>query len=165
MSLAVRPSRPDDAAAVARLVAEGFETYSAFAPDGWVSPEDGSEERAAAYRRRMSGPECFTLVAVAGDGVVAHAAFEPSGDEGVAHLWNLFVAGRMRGRGLGRDLLELCLERAGALGFREMRLFTPAGARAAMRFYEREGFGVRPREVTEIDIGLPLVELRRDLRG
>ena len=157
----IRPVGPDDAAAVASLVERGFETYGSFAPADW----DPLPQHVAGYRERMARPGNWGLVAEEHGRVVGHVAFEPSGFAGLAHLWNLFVAESHWGGGLATELHGRALAAATDSGYGEMRLYVPELHARARRFYEREGWRLERDGVTEIQIGLDLVELRRDLHG
>jgi RimJ/RimL family protein N-acetyltransferase len=157
----IRRVEPDDAAAVANLVEQGFETYRSFAPPDWRPPP----QRVAGYRERVARPGNWGLVAEEHGRVVGHVAFEPSGFAGLAHLWNLFVAESHWGSGLATELHDRAIAAATEPGYEEMRLYVPGLHARARRFYEREGWRFERDGVTEIQIGLDLVELRRDLAG
>jgi GNAT superfamily N-acetyltransferase len=49
-----------------------------------------------------------------------------------------------QGRGIGRALIEACVDRARAQGFRALVLSTPAGAALPHRLYESMGFVREP---------------------
>ena len=156
----IRPVEPDDAAAVAALVGAGFETYRTFAPDGWEPPP----QRAAAYRQRIEAEGNWGLVAHERGELVGHIAFDPAPIPGLAHLWNLYVAEAHWGSGLGTTLHRRAVAAAAEQGYDGMRLYVPAGQARARRFYEREGWRFERDAVTELDIGLDLIELRRRLK-
>ena len=157
----IRPATPDDLPTVLALNAEGFETYREFAPDGWEPPsfddiaELSIDERAA----WLVGEEDGT--------VVGHVMFIPAAissvpldDPRLAHVMQVFVASSHWGTSVARDLMAALVEEAVRRGYQEMRLFTPAGAGRARRFYEREGWqGVA--YIEDTPLGFPVVEYRR----
>jgi ribosomal protein S18 acetylase RimI-like enzyme len=81
-------------------------------------------------------------VAEDGDVVVGTAAIAPHGDEW--ELLKVTVADHARGRGLGRQLVEHCIERARARGATRLVLVSNSKLQAALRLYERLGFTHAP---------------------
>lgn len=61
-------------------------------------------------------------------------------DAGTARLRLFLVAPQARGTGLGRRLLETCLDFAGARGYARLRLWTHESHRAACALYKAQGF-------------------------
>jgi GNAT superfamily N-acetyltransferase len=165
--IAIRPATSDDAPAMLDLMAEGFESYRSFAPDGW-EPEMPPVER---YAARVAAPTTFTLIATDDDGAVAgHVGFLPSEVAGhpgaepeLAHLWQLFVRPPYWGTGLATDLMARAVVEARRRRFASMRLYTPAGQARARRFYEREGFTLDGDAWFDERLGLEIVEYRRAL--
>jgi ribosomal protein S18 acetylase RimI-like enzyme len=158
----LRTATADDAPALLARMAEGFESYRGFAPEGWEPPMPTTEM----MRGRIMSPSAWTLVAEDG-GLAGHVAFlgseesgHPEPDPALAHLWQLFVRPRDWGTGTATDLLARAVAEARARGFTEMRLFTPSGQARARRFYEREGW-TAVREFDDPRLGLAVVEYRR----
>ena len=100
-----RAATPTDAERITAVTMEGFETYRAFAPEGWAPPPAGDE------RARLMGllAEDWVWYRVAEhDGeLVGHVGFlpaertfAPAGDPGLAHFRQLFVARAHWGTGL-----------------------------------------------------------------
>lgn len=71
--------------------------------------------------------------------VVGTAAVAPHGP-GEVELLKVTVADDVRGQGLGRRLVEACLDRARAMGARSVMLVSSTRLQAALRLYERMGF-------------------------
>ena len=63
---------------------------------------------------------------------------------GVCELNRMYVADAARGRGVGRALCEALLDRARALGYREVRLDALNERVEALPLYCRLGFGPDP---------------------
>ena len=68
------------------------------------------------------------------------AVFVDGGDSSLCHLVSMWVDPRHRGRGLGRELLAMCVCRARELGARCIRLGVVDGNTEAASLYERAGF-------------------------
>ncbi|HKS30724.1 MAG TPA: GNAT family N-acetyltransferase [Pyrinomonadaceae bacterium] len=67
-------------------------------------------------------------------------------DRETCELRKMYFAPSLRGRGMGRRMLERMLERARRLGFKSMRLETASVLKKAIRLYT--SFGFKPFEVT-----------------
>ena len=93
----------------------------------------------------------------------AERTFAPTGDPGLAHFRQLFVARAHWGTGLATQLHGAALDEARARGFTGMRLFTPAAQQRARRFYEREGWALARPPAFDERIGLDIAEYRRAL--
>jgi GNAT superfamily N-acetyltransferase len=166
---ALRPASPPDADALAANVAEGFESYRSFAPEGWSPPDP--LEVAIGIAVRLRDPEVRAWVAETPDGAVAGQASylpaarasRPVADPRLAHVGQLFVRPPYWGTGLAARLLDHAAADAAARGFTGMRLFTPTGQARARRFYEREGWAPHGEPVVEQPLGLELLEYRRPL--
>jgi GNAT superfamily N-acetyltransferase len=165
----IRPAAVGDASAMVDLVNRCFEEYRDFAPGGWNPPTGGGAvERVEAGLARdgSGGTVAETDGAHAGHAMwipaVASAHYDCD-DPATAYLSQLFLIPAHRGTGLATELLARAVDGARSLGYREMRLLTPAGQARARAFYAREGWselgdwGVHP------ELRLPLVECGRRL--
>jgi len=78
-------------------------------------------------------------VALDGDAVVGSVALRDLGG-GAVQLKRMYLRPRMRGRGLGRELLGVALDWARTHGVRRVCLDTSERMVAAQRLYEAHGF-------------------------
>src|SRR3954466_4872179 len=168
--LDIRIAVPDDASALAGTTRLGFESYRAWAPEGWQPPPRSLEVRSIRERLRSSTTWCAMALEPSGEHAghvgLTHAAERERPHawiEGRAHLWMLFVRPAWWGTGLAVRLHQLGLEEAARQGYEEIRPYTPCGAAGARAFYAREGWEVAARPFPEPLLGLDLVEYRRAL--
>ena len=168
--LDIRIAVPDDATALAGTTRLGFESYRAWAPDGWQPPPRALEIRSIRERLRANTTWCAMAVEPSGEPAghvgITHAAERERPHvriEGSAHLWMLFVRPAWWGTGLAARLHRLGLEEAARQDYETIRLYTPFGAARARAFYAREGWEVAGRAFAEPLLGLDLVEYRRAL--
>ena len=165
----LRHAVPADAEAMAVTVAEGFETYRSFAPDGWEPPD--RLEVALALTMRLRRPHVRAWAAEDAQGVpVGHVTYLPafharhaSDEPGLAHLEQLFVRPAHWGTSMARELMAMAVRDAGAGGFTAMRLFTATGQLRGRRFYEREGWSAVGDAWVEPPLDLEIIEYRRPL--
>jgi GNAT superfamily N-acetyltransferase len=168
-SYALRPATADDVGRMVAVTVEGFETYRAFAPEGWTPPSaDEEHERLTAL---LGQDQVWYLIAEHDGDLAGHVGFLPAdqlsfarvNDPRLVHLRQLFVARAHWGTGLAARLHGAAVDEARARGFRSMRLFTPAGQERARRFYEREGWAQTLAPFYDGRIGFEIVEYRYTL--
>jgi GNAT superfamily N-acetyltransferase len=165
---AYRIATPADAERIVAVTMEGFETYRAFAPQGWRPPSASDESERL---QGMLGEDHVWYRIAERDGeLVGHVGFLPAdrtfaapGDPDLAHFRQLFIVPAHWGTGLARELHGSAIDEARARGFTGMRLFTPAAQERARRFYEREGWGLARPPAFDERIGLEIAEYRRAL--
>ena len=169
-ALDIRVAVPDDAIALAGTTRLGFESYRAWAPEGWQPPPRALEIRSIRERLRATTTWCVMALDPSGEQAghvgITHAAERDRPHvriPGRAHLWMLFVRPPWWGSGLATRLHRLSLEEAARQGYESMRLYTPFGAARARAFYEREGWSPERGAFAEPLLGLDLVEYRRAL--
>jgi ribosomal protein S18 acetylase RimI-like enzyme len=135
----VRRAGPEDAAEIARLLHD-FNTE-------FEEPSPGVGALTEYSRRLLEAGEMTVLLGGAGPDGIALLRFRPSVWTGKpeAHLQELYVVPALRGRGIGRALLEAAIEiarEAGATGIDLNTGETDTAARAlyeSMEFTNREG--------------------------
>ena len=133
--------RPDHWSAVAAIYAEGIATGDATFETEVPSWESWNASHLAEHR----------FVAVLGGQAAGWVALSPVSDRcayrGVAEV-SVYVAGRTRGRGLGRTLLEAAIGSSEAAGIWTLQAGIFPENVASVRMHERVGFrvvGVRER--------------------
>jgi ribosomal protein S18 acetylase RimI-like enzyme len=105
-------------------------------PVAWVAGEE------AGYGYERYGPMAYdTLVVVRGETIMGHCQWYPMRQVGRAALYDLRLDASLRGRGLGRALLEGGLAAMAKAGYHEAELHaSPQRNAVAFRMYYRHGF-------------------------
>jgi GNAT superfamily N-acetyltransferase len=141
----IRLAHAEELAEVGRLTGE------VYLGAGFVSTADDYVHELADAVRRAREAELW--VAVEDGRLLGTVTFCPAGSayreisrDGEAEFRMLAVAGAARGRGVGRALVEHCLERACHLGYTGVRISTMDRMSEAHRIYERLGFTRAPED-------------------
>jgi ribosomal protein S18 acetylase RimI-like enzyme len=105
-------------------------------PVAWVAGEE------AGYGYERYGPMAYdTLAVVRGETIMGHCQWYPMRQAGRAALYDLRLDASLRGRGLGRALLEGGMAAMAKAGYRETELHaSPERNAVAFRMYRRLGF-------------------------
>lgn len=136
----LRPITRNDNAAVATVIRTVMPEFGADGPgfafcdaevDAMWEAYGGNEPRAAYFVVELDG----TVIGGAG---VAPLIGDDSGH--VCELRKMYILKSARGLGVGRLLMEACLQKARALGFHTVYLETLDNMHGAKRLYEKCGF-------------------------
>ncbi|MCO6382162.1 GNAT family N-acetyltransferase [Oceanicola sp. 502str15] len=130
MSTSYRPGTPEDATACARIIRGWGEEVD------WIDPMDDLAPMSAFWAKIFARHPVW--IALEAGEVVGFSNREER------HLCGLYVDHQARGRGVGKRLLDLAREDQP-----RMIAWSYEDNRAARRFYRREGFVERCREVEE----------------
>lgn len=135
--IVLRPIRPGDNPAIARLIRAVLAEFGATGPGTSLhDPEIGA--MAQAYRGK--GSAYFVLArgrTVLGGGGLAPLA---GAEAGICELRKMYFRPEIRGLGLGRDLLGHCLDQARRLGYHTCYLETQDAMGRAQQLYHAAGF-------------------------
>jgi RimJ/RimL family protein N-acetyltransferase len=129
----IEPATAADAPAVIDLIGRVFEEY-AFIFDPEVELAD-----LFAFDRHYAAPRAAFFVARL-DGVVVGSAGVDRLDNGTAELHRLYLDARLRGRGLGRALVDVVLDWCRRAGVAHLVLWSDTRFDRAHALYERMGF-------------------------
>ncbi len=135
----VRRALPEDHAAVARELAD----YLAFIGD--TLDAEGLDHDIAHWQEEYDGRTGVLLVVTAPAGEVVGTAAVRLLEPGMGELKRMWLRPAWQGRGLGRRLMDACLDEARRLGCRTLCLDTQAKLEAAVRLYRAYGFSEVPR--------------------
>jgi len=130
----VRQAGADDAGAIGRLLDDFNREFG--------DPTPGPDAMAARVRELLAGSETLVLLAGEGPDGLALLRLRPglwsAGLE--CHLAELYVVPELRGRGIGRALLDAAIELARERGADHIDLATSVDDVAARALYESAGF-------------------------
>lgn len=131
MNAIFRPGHPGDASLIRSFVRAA---YAKWVPVMGREPLPMTADYDAALQIHA-----FQLGFVAGElACVIETVAHPD------HLWieNIAVRPDLQGQGLGRQMLDLTMAEAGALGLPRVRLLTNAALTSNVRFYQTYGFAL-----------------------
>ena len=149
MTLEIRRIRPDEHDAVGELIVNGYDHH------GYLTMPDGSFDEAYASMLRASAQrddEAELWLAVDNGQVLGCVTWCPAGspyrelavNDSQGEFRGLAVDPGFRGRGVGRALVQWCLQRAREDGLDEVVLCSLPEMTPAHNLYESLGFGRRP---------------------
>ena len=132
-----RRIRPEDNSTVAHIIRTVMTEYDCVG-DGYSIHDPEVEDMAGAYAQKGS---VFLVLeeegVIIGCGGIAPLA---GGDADTCELRKMYFLPEARGKGLGRKLLELCLDEARQFGYKKCYLETVARMNKANRLYQKAGF-------------------------
>ena len=133
----IRPVAADDNDVLAGLLRDVMEEFGATGA-GTSLHDPEMLDMASAYAGH--GSAYFVIESVGG--LVGGGGLGPlaGGEPDVCELRKMYLRPEARGRGLGRAMLERCLDAARKLGYKRLYLETRQTMRQARRLYERNGF-------------------------
>jgi ribosomal protein S18 acetylase RimI-like enzyme len=136
MSLEIRAGlRPGDIGQITRLHGE---VYAAEYGLGGIEPSVAETLGGLARRGWPGDREGIWMVEAGGEGVGSVILYDRGA--GLARLGMLVLRPEHRGGGLGRRLVERCLEGARSAGYEQVELVTLPELRAAIHLYREAGF-------------------------
>ena len=136
---AIRRAGPEDAAAVARELAD----YLGFIGD--TLDATGLDHDIVHWQEVYDGNAGVLLLVVDPAGEVVGTAAVRRLAPAIGELKRMWLRPGCQGRGLGRRLMDACLDEARRLGCRALRLDTQTKLEAAVHLYRAYGFAEIPR--------------------
>ena len=136
-SATIRPIEPRDDDAMADIIRVVMSTYGATG-EGYSSEDAEVTQMSEAY----ADPRHAYFVLELEGTVIGGAGVAPltGGEHDTCELRKMYLLEAGRGLGLGQKLLDLCLETARELGYRQCYLETLGRMREARRLYAKNGF-------------------------
>ena len=140
----IRPIQSDDNLAICNIILETLVEHGATG-GGFASADKDTRQMFEAFQKE--GRRYFVLERVNPEGhgeesiVLGGAGIAPlPGEPGTCELVKMYFRPEVRGLGLGKRLLQICLEKAIEGGYTQIYLETIEQMKAARGLYERLGF-------------------------
>ena len=140
-AISIRNIRPDDNAALAVIIRDSLAEFGANKP-GTVYFDPTTDALFDLFQEEGS----IYFVAEEGGRLVGGAGLFPSFGlpDGVCELVKMYLHKDIRGKGLGKLLIERCLDTALYMGYRKVYIETMPELRKAVSVYEKFGFTYLP---------------------
>lgn len=135
--LYIRTIHPDDDAALASVIRNTLEEFGANKP-GTVYFDSSTDHLSEVFRQ----PRSIYFVAEENGIILGGSGIYPTDGlpEGTCELVKLYLSPAARGKGLGKELLQRCLDAARQMGYTQVYLETMPELKVAVPMYERAGF-------------------------
>ncbi|MCS6988600.1 MAG: GNAT family N-acetyltransferase [Chloroherpetonaceae bacterium] len=136
-SFIVRKIKPEDNPAIANVIRAVMPEFGADG-DGFAIKDAEVDAMFEAY----SQPRCAYFVVEMNGNVIGGGGIAPlqGGDDHVCELKKMYFLPEGRGKGIGQEVLNRCLEAARAFGYKTCYLETLEQMGAARKLYEKNGF-------------------------
>ena len=145
-AVGIRPAVESEIVELCRLRMDALRTEpTAFSRDYDAASAMSQEEWAAWFRARSDGTSRVIHVASTSDGLAGMAGIARENTPKTRHggfIWGVYVRPDDRGRKIGRQLIEACLQWAKDQGVETVRLDVNSINVAAIRLYASCGFRV-----------------------
>lgn len=139
----IRPVEPDDNAAIRDIILETLVEHRAIG-GGFASSDRDTQQMFEAF---LQEGRRYFVIEESGK-VVGGAGIAPlPGEAGTCELVKMYFRPETRGLGLGKRLLQLCLDEAADMGYTQIYLETIEQMRAARGLYEHLGFKQIPNQM------------------
>ena len=133
----IRTIEPGDDVILARIIRDTLKEFKANKP-GTVYFDETTDHLSEVFKASSS---IYFVVEFDGT-ILGGAGIYPTQnlDEGTCELVKLYLAANARGKGVGKLLMEKCIDAAKALGYKKIYLETMPELTVAIPMYEKYGF-------------------------
>ena len=137
MAVEIRSIQPEDNPVLARIIKDTLKEFGANHP-GTVYYDETTDALYELFRKERS----HYFVAEKGGSILGGGGIFPTDGlpEDTCELVKMYLLPEARGTGLGRSIIEQCLERAREYGYKQVYLETMPELRQALNIYARFGF-------------------------
>ena len=134
----IRQAQPQDNQAINNLVINTLAEFGAKGP-GFASSDAELKDMYQAYQATNKR---FYVVEMDGKVLGCGGVAPLDGEEkpGICELRKMYFDKRLRGQGVGKKLIDLCIEKAKEIGFHTMYLETIPEMKIAQGLYKSRGF-------------------------
>jgi putative acetyltransferase len=137
MELTIRPITVEDNAEIAAIIRAALKEFGADRP-GTVYYDDTTDHLFELFQEQGS----TYFIAESGNRIIGGAGIYPTKGlpAGCCELVKMYLSPDARGKGLGKQLISLCLRTAADLGYSHVYLETMPELKKALSVYEKFGF-------------------------
>lgn len=137
-NILIRPIQPGDNVAMANIIRRSLEEFGANKP-GTVYYDDSTDHL---FELFQSTPRSAYFIAEKEGVLLGGAGIFPTEGlpAGTCELVKMYLSPSARGMGLGRKMINRCLEEAAKVGFNSVYLETMPELKKAVSVYEKFGF-------------------------
>lgn len=136
-NIEIRNIIPGDDAALAAVIRRSLEEFNANKP-GTVYFDETTDHLSDLFKKEGS---CYFTAIAKGEVLGGSGIYPTDGlQEDTCELVKLYLSASARGLGLGKKLMEHCLEAAKKMGYRKVYLETLPELTNAVPLYEKMGF-------------------------
>lgn len=134
----IRPIAPEDNRVLADIIINSLLEFGA-SGEGFACNDTETQAMYEAYQE--PGRKYFTLLNAETQEVVGGGGIAPlKGSREICEFVKMYYVPEVRGLGLGRKMLELCIAEARKMGYKKMYLETLERMDAARALYEKYSF-------------------------
>jgi len=134
-----RRIKPSDDKRIAEIIRANLEKAHLNIPGtAYFDPE--LDRLSEYYNCDLSGRVYFIALGEQGEVIGGVGIAEFDGIEDCAELQKLYLDDTAKGKGLGKELMQLAIDWAASAGYRKIYLETHTNLAAAMNLYEKMGF-------------------------
>ncbi len=136
--LTIREVKEQDNPIIKNLVIETLREFGAKGP-GFASSDAELKNMYAAYQ---AGNKQFYVIELDGEvlGCGGVAPLDGEENSGICELRKMYFNKKLRGKGAGKQLIDLCIKTAKEIGFHTMYLETIPEMKIAQKLYKSRGF-------------------------
>lgn len=133
----IRPIQKEDNVAVARTIRGVLEEFKV--PK--VGTAYADPELDCMYETYLKSSSAYFVVEIAGE-IMGCAGIAPlaNGNPEICELQKMYFLEAVRGKGIGTQMMEICLNKAKEFGFEQCYLETMPDMIAAQKLYQKSGF-------------------------
>lgn len=141
MKYQIRPIAKADNVAVAKVIRTVMTEYGCVG-EGFSIADPEVDDMYSNYQADRHEFYVVEEVSAAAKTIVLVGGYAPltDGDSDMCELRKMYGYASIRGKGLGRKLMEYILEAARSEGFKQMYLETASSMKEAAKLYKRSGF-------------------------
>ncbi len=134
----IRPIQPTDNAAIAKIIRTSMEEFGVDKP-GTVYFDKETDHL---FELFQSTPDSYYMVAEKQGAILGGAGIFPTHalPAGTCELVKMYLSKDARRQGLGRKLIDQCIDHARTLGYTQVYLETMPELKQAISVYEKFGF-------------------------